>query len=173
MKTWTSVVLQNVFSSSARISPSVVATLRDLHCHLPGTRCSELPCRSRASSSRAAPTLPSRLLPRSWRSGLAFLLSRLPPSASAVVAPLRNLGKLPSSLAMRLARRMTGIEACCFCCLLWASSACSSTFCRNLLLHRSDGFFRHRHPEVSGKRCLPNDSTPSVRGPNQLRFHVK
>ena len=36
---WTSVVLQNVFSSSARTSLSAVAKPRDLRCLLPGTRC--------------------------------------------------------------------------------------------------------------------------------------
>ena len=56
------------------------------------------PCRSWASYSRAMLTLPDRLPPGSWRLGSAFLLSRLPPSASAVVAPLRqrNLGTLHS-----------------------------------------------------------------------------
>ena len=42
MTGWRSVVLQNLFSSSAGTFPSVVVALRDLHCRLPGTRCSEL-----------------------------------------------------------------------------------------------------------------------------------
>ena len=56
------------------------------------------------SSCRAVPTLSDPLLPRSRRLGWAFLLSRLPPSASAVVAPLRqrNPATLHSSLATRL-----------------------------------------------------------------------
>ena len=60
------------------------------------------------------------------------------------------------------------------CCLLQASSACNSLFClvvsrHKLLLHRSDGFFRRRLPEVSGTRCFPNDSTRPVRRPSLLR----
>ena len=67
---------------------AVAAALRDLQCKLPSTQ---------RAIRRAAPLLPDRLPPGSWRSRSAFLLSqRRPPSTSAVLAPLPQDSALQS-----------------------------------------------------------------------------
>ena len=156
----TSVVLQNVFTSS---------TLFSVTCHI--SRPSLSP--SRNTMFRAAPLQTMSMIYKSCADAAPstsskivalFLLSRLPPSASAVVALLRNTAlhsrraspenspgfpsshvSTPTSVSCLSAANSLAVHY-----LLWASSACRSTICLvktvqrrgELLLQRSHGFFR-------------------------------
>ena len=143
--------------------------------------------------------LPDLLPPGSRRLGSAFLRSRLPPSASAVVATPEHctpvsprvlstqevawLFQQPCVHDPRCGARTSCLGAAsslAACCLLWACSSQVNVLPgqtvqrrRELLLHRSHGFFRHRRPGVSGTKCLPNDSTRSVPKPSKNNYNEK
>ena len=170
--------------------PSTVATLRDLHCHLPGTRCPELlplqivsiiqwRCRrcpivflqdrgvwDRRSCFRGFHH--QHLL--SWHRCASVTPEHFAPvsprvSSTREVAWLSQHGRVSTPTSVGCDPRCGAGTSC--------LSAASSLYCllsalgqfslqfnvlpgqtvhgrRKMLLHRSDGFLRHRRPEESG-----------------------